>query len=599
MHCNETAIGVMVGLAWAASLCAAGNVLRESFEAPRESYPHHLGAEFPGTKATFSWAEEGHESRGALRIDYDFTEGGAYCVWVYTLDGLTGKETTLSFCAKVHHAMPVVVRLVDKTGQVHQHNCFVNGPGWERTQLALQGVAAGLHWGGANDGVVHHPLSQIHIGPGQIRREKGTLLIDEVALSSERREVVTVDFAVDAGPATARSSGFLHSVGPTLPAQDMLAPLKPRLFRLNSGGAGLEGTRGAGTYERLKKLGARVQVCISDSCGYGKDLHWPGDNGDWSWWDAVVDRILKVARDKRYSVEWDIWNEPDYEGFWKRDRERFFETWRRAYGRIRAFDPKCVIVGPSIANFNVKWLMAFLKYANANNVLPDIVAWHEMSWQRLDYKFIPAHVAFVRRFMAEQGIDARPIDINEMIGPSLQTSPGAAVWFFAGLEQAKVNGACHACWPDEKEGVNNGGNYSLDGILTHPDRRPRSTWWAYKGYAEVAGPLVGLTPSVSVNGVAGVDADATEVRVILGRHGGIKGELEARFFNLDKLPFLRRDGKVRIVAERIPDSGWQALENPLKTTDVEHSVREDGLTLTLHDFGPSDAYLVRLCAVPE
>lgn len=596
--CLVAIIGLMLCLC-PTLVCAEDGPLRESFVTPRESYPHHLGAEFPGTKAVLSWTEEGRESQGALRIEYDFTEGGAYCVWMFTPHGLTDQETTLSFYAKVHRAMPVVVRLIDKTGQVHQHNYFVNGPGWERIQLTLQGVTAGLHWGGANDGVVHHPLPEIHIGPENIRREKGTLLIDDVVVSPQRREVVTVDLALDAGPATGRASGFLHSVCATEPPAEMVRPLKPRLFRLNSGGAGLEGTAGAGTYEHLKALGARVQVCISDSYGYGKDLHWPGDNGDWSWWDAVVDRLLELARDKRYTVEWDIWNEPDYDGFWKRDRDRFFATWRRAYRRIRVFDPKCVIVGPSLANFNVKWLMAFLKYATANDVLPDIVAWHEMSWTRLGYKSIPAHVAFMRSFMAEQGIDARPIDINEMIGPSLQTSPGATVWFFAGLEQAKVNGACHACWPDEKEGVNNGGNYSLDGILTHPDRRPRSTWWAYKEYAEVNGRLVGLTPSVTINGVAGVDADAKEVRVLLGRHGGIKGEAEVRFVNLDKLPFLRRDGKVRIVAERIPDSGWKALESPLRVTGAEHPLRENELTLTLPDFGPSDAFLVTVCGIAE
>lgn len=400
-------------------------------------------------------------------------------------------------------------------------------------------------------------------------------------------ESVAVDFSADLGPATYRASGFLHGMAAKDPPQEMVEPLKPKLFRNQA-----EGPRGTfATYDRVKALGARSQLVVSDSY-WGRE--WPQTDEEWKRWEEIVEQLVGKAERLGYDIEWDIWNEPEDEYFWEVDQARFFETWRRTVLKIRELDPAAIIVGPSLAGYDAKYLDEFLAYAKANSVLPDILCWHEFSWERGGHREIPAHVAETRRLLAKHEIDLERICINEIIGDSLQLSPGAAVGFFASLERAEVDGACHACWGEREEGVSNCGNCSLDGILTHPDKQPRATWWAYKGYADITGRLLSVQSSATVDGVAGYDAGAREARAVLGRVADEGPAIAVRmsFTNMGQAPGLVRDGKTHVTAQRIPVSGWEALANPVPVFDADYEVRDAQVTVTLPDFGPDDAYLI-------
>ena len=81
-------------------------------------------------------------------------------------------------------------------------------------------------------------------------------------------ETVVVDFAVIKGPATHRASGFLHSISTEQPDDQVVRPLKPKLFRLHASVA-----LTPSLYRRLTDYGAAVQGVISDSYGY------PGPSG--------------------------------------------------------------------------------------------------------------------------------------------------------------------------------------------------------------------------------------------------------------------------------------------------------------------------------
>jgi hypothetical protein len=210
------------------------------------------------------------------------------------------------------------------------------------------------------------------------------------------------------------------------------------------------------------------------------------------------------------------------------------------------------------------------------------------------YKNLPAHVDAMRRFLADNGIKIERFCVNEWIGPKQQTMPGYAVRFFASGERAKIDGACHACWGDAEPNCSNCENMSLDGILTHPDKKPRSTWWAYKAYADVTGQLVKVTPGKYVDGVAGRDLKAKCARVVLGRDGGSVGDVRVRFDNMRAVGYLANNGKVHVKADRIPDSGWSALEKPVVELDRDVDVVDGSLSVTLPNFGPTDAYLVTL-----
>ena len=413
-------------------------------------------------------------------------------------------------------------------------------------------------------------------------------------LTATAAEVVTVDFASDAGPVNYRASGFLHAMTPTMPDLELIAPLKPKLFRNRA-----EGPGGAfAIYPRVNSLGARSQVVVSDSYW---DRKWPETESNWKRWEATVEDLVEEARRNRCTFEWDIWNEPDDEYFWEVDQARFLETWRRTALKIRELDPKAVIVGPSIAHFTSDYMEAFLVYAKANDVLPDILTWHELdseetpdSVETAGFNTIEPHAAEVRRLLAKHDIPIDRLCLNEIIGPGMHPRPGAAVRYFAALERANVDGACHATWREPE-----GGNYaSLSGILTREERKPRSTWWAYKAYADITGRLVSVTPGATVDGVAGHDPATGEARILLGRcaEGDRAISLRLRLTHLDAALRLPRDGAVHVTAERIPMSSWDALEKPLAVFDADQRSAGGALDLKLSDFGPNDAYIITLRA---
>ena len=403
-------------------------------------------------------------------------------------------------------------------------------------------------------------------------------------------ESVAVDFSVDLGPATYRASGFLHGMTPTAPELDLVAPLKPKLFRNRA-----EGSGGAfAIYARVNSLGGRSQVVVSDSYW---DRKWPETDSNWKRWEATVEDLVEEARRNGCTFEWDIWNEPDDEYFWEVDQARFFETWRRTVLKIRELDPKAVIVGPSIAHFTGDYMKAFLVYAKANNVLPDIITWHELDSEETPesvaaagFNTIEPHAAEVRRLLAKHKVPIDRLCLNEIIGPGMHTRPGAAVRYFAALERAQVDGACHATWREPE-----GGNWpSLSGILTREEKKPRSTWWAYKGYADITGRLVSVQSSATVDGVAGHDAAAREARAVLGRVAaeGPAIAVQMSFTNMARAPGLVRDGKTHVTAQRIPMSGWEALASPVPVFDADYEVWDAQVTVTLPEFGPDDAYLI-------
>lgn len=403
-------------------------------------------------------------------------------------------------------------------------------------------------------------------------------------------ETVAVDFAVIKGPATHRASGFLHSISAEQPDDQLVRQLKPRLFRLHATEA-LTPT----LYRRLTGYGADVQSVMSDSYGYpGPSGIWPGDGGDWTRWENLVEGMVREADSKGLQLQWDIWNEPDSHNFWNRNGEQFFETWKRAVRTIRRVNPKAIIVGPSLSNGPCHYLYGFLLSAHAESVLPDIISWHDMDPDH------PNNVVNVRKFLAKHGIPDRPISINEFKYSGGTHQPGLIVWWLNHIEEEAPESAAYACWPD-LEGYSNCEADTLDGLLTR-DGLPRAAWFAHKGYAEITGQLVNVEISGSrMAGVAGVDSDMQTGRLILGRresvHSLSEKSVEVVFRNLDRVSSSLKDGEVFVRAERIPDSG--ALDSPQVTISALYKVINNEVRIRLPDFGAFEAYTVVLGRTAE
>lgn len=433
-----------------------------------------------------------------------------------------------------------------------------------------------------------------------------------IALASSRalaEEIVTVDFSQAGGQVDHRFSGFLHGMSVDGPGPELFEVLNPYVMRGSRFHKDL-----LGNYQRLSDAGAVMQYVVSDSHGYIWTTDpWPGDGGDWSLWEAVVDAEIADAKARGVTGgQWDIWNEADIAEFWQpagvAGRDQFFETWRRTYEKIRAELPDVEIVGPSLAaqpsaggpgaGGHVINYASFFDYAIANNVMPDVVAVHVF-----DAGVLVDHVGEIRDLLTARGITDARIGVNEIIYHNEQFRPGAIPHYFAALKEADADHAVHAVWADVV-GFNSS-NDSLSGLLTHDTKEPRSTWWVYRQYADMAGQWADFDASTSVDGLAAIDATGKTVTVLLGRDFGDAGVVvgpaapanpEDVRLNLTGLGAVTEAGAERrslLVVSHIPDSGTNALAAPGRRPVVLEA-GATGASILLPDFGATDAYSLTL-----
>lgn len=161
---------------------------------------------------------------------------------------------------------------------------------------------------------------------------------------------------------------------------------------------------------------------------------------------------------------------------------------------IRSVNPNATIVGPSTA---VYWdhgsvdLEQFLAYANANNVLPDIISWHSTDHN------LNSELSKVKQFAAANDFDASRISINEYSAPQEAYRPGAVPFYLDAIESNGVESSARTCWDTCYD-------TSLDGLVTSSGE-PRSIWWLYQRYGRMSGSTVMTVSGASLDAVASQD----------------------------------------------------------------------------------------------
>jgi hypothetical protein len=97
---------------------------------------------------------------GAVAITYRFDKGWKFlCFGPSASKALDGRPSAIGMWVKSDGSGNLVrLRVVDATGQTFQPSAGkLVDPGWGYREFVIAGPDAG-HWGGANDGVPHHPL---------------------------------------------------------------------------------------------------------------------------------------------------------------------------------------------------------------------------------------------------------------------------------------------------------------------------------------------------------------------------------------------------------------------------------------------------------
>ncbi|MEU9836754.1 RICIN domain-containing protein [Streptosporangium sp. NPDC048047] len=412
-------------------------------------------------------------------------------------------------------------------------------------------------------------------------------------------ESISVNFSSAGGSPTHRASGWIYGMteNGANPPDSYFTDVKFRYMR--AGGAQLDGPGGwvSGKYDRrwnatraqllrTRSLGGEFVLLVHDL--WGADGYpisrFPGDNGDWSDYDAFLTRLVNDVRATGAPVQWDLWNEPNITLFWNRPVSQYLEMWKRAYQRIRAAFPSHLIVGPSCACVpsNGGFWTQYLDYVKANNVVPDVFSWHSLPGDPV------ANVATADSTLGSRGIPhPRPYQINEY-GASNEQNPGDGAWYISRLERAGADGL-RANWAG-------GGNLHNDlaNLLTRDSSgqyRPKGEWWVYRFYGSQTGQIASVTPS------SGYDAFATkasgEARILVGG-GRTTGNLAVGLQRLDTVEGLVQNNQVRVVTERIPYNGGGAVAGPVTVQNTVVTLSGNGTTVNLPNNAVDDAFTVTL-----
>ena len=338
-------------------------------------------------------------------------------------------------------------------------------------------------------------------------------------------------------------------------------------------------------------MGGRFIILVHDL--YGADGtaidRWPGDEGDFSDFERFLDRLIEDAGMAGLTPQWDLWNEPDLELFWARSSEQFREAWRLAYRKVRARFPDATIVGPSTAgepSETDEWWNAYLDFVAANDVVPDVMSWHEIGGRAHGQDPVASRSA-VERMLAARGLRVRGYQVNEYAEAS-QQNPGQSAWFVARLERARVDGL-RANW-----GMGSELHDNLAGLLAHgPDGyAPLGDWFTYHSYTGQRGVVVASESD------GALDVFATRLpyhrraaRLLLGNHGGVTGPVAVVVDGLQAAGLQ----DPHILVERIPYCDGRPIKGPVVIRDPQVDLNVPATAAIVLDYADArDAFAITL-----
>ena len=276
---------------------------------------------------------------------------------------------------------------------------------------------------------------------------------------------VTVNLASLGAAPNRAGAGFLYGLSQdgSAPSDALMQPLRPTLFR--GGGARIAGHGwlgdgyAAGNGYRVRVNSAISQARRVTAAPYNAAYHllvsdvwgadteqpdstvYPCDNGDCTNWQTFLRQVVNDVRSSGVKVGYDIWNEPDGTGFWKRgvNSAQYFQMWDTAVRTIRSIDPGASIVGPSYSGYNSTWLTQFVTHARDNGTLPTVLNWHFGNDPAAD-------AADATRIQQNAGVGPLPMTINEYLF-SDQQNPADLAWYLGRLSVSGVTAAAAPASP--------------------------------------------------------------------------------------------------------------------------------------------------------
>jgi hypothetical protein len=405
------------------------------------------------------------------------------------------------------------------------------------------------------------------------------------------KDSVTLDMAVAEGAPNYLASGFIYGISQDglQPPTPLLTDIKVKGFRAGrgSGGCGEANWKAhwkviKGYYSKAKEMGVPMLILVSDDYQY--DCPLPGEGGDWTTFTTFMGQLIDSVKANGMTgsdVRWELWNEADYNVFWKGTQAQWLDTWKHAYQQVRAALPSAVIEGPSLSSgAGGSWMNAFLDYAKTNNVIPDYISWH-IAGGGGD----PANdAATIARALSTRGITGvKGFDLNEY-GSQTEQNPGHSAWFLARFDRVGIQGM-RSNWSTAP------GFFANMGNLVTTNWQPNSQYWIYKRYADQTGLRIKTTAGKQVDAVGYQDMAAAKSIIVVGNRGGSTGAVNVVIKNVPS--WLQVGGAAKVLLEKMP-TGTGASSGPTVVSNASATVTCNTLIVTLDWAVATDGYALTL-----
>jgi xylan 1,4-beta-xylosidase len=253
-------------------------------------------------------------------------------------------------------------------------------------------------------------------------------------------------------------------------------------------------------------------------------------------WAALVDAFVRHLI-QRYGAEevrswpFEVWNEPNLEGFWeKADQKAYFDLYVATARVIKAIDPALRVGGPSTAG--AAWVPEFLAHAKANGAAVDFITTHSYGvdegfldeYGKSDRKLSPnpdSIIGDVRRNRQEieaSAFPGLPLYITEWstsYNPrdKVHDSYISASWILTKLRATRGYAQAMSYWTYsdlfEEPGPPDRAFHGGFGLMTRDGVR-KPAWFAYKYLNALRGKEI---PSADAAVLAAIDGRKTQVLV--------------------------------------------------------------------------------------
>ncbi|SPF03461.1 CBM35 domain-containing protein [Streptomyces sp. MA5143a] len=404
---------------------------------------------------------------------------------------------------------------------------------------------------------------------------------------------LTVDLSASEGPVMRGANGALYGLSDDgVPSDAALAPLKITSISQKPEGGAQHPNGDALTVSKsfFRNGGGEINVMMQDI--YAK---WPYEDLGIDDYLPKVDRIAEeIAADPNSDrFVYVPFNEPDQiwykldvadQAQYEKNRDRFFRDWKTVYQRIRAVDPGARIAGPNEASYHTRLLKDFLAFAQREDVLPQIMTWHELGSGSL--RDFQGHYDDYRSLERQLGIAPLKINIDEYANRRDLSVPGQLVQWVSMFERNKVY-ANQAYWDAA-------GN--MDGNVVRSNI-PNGGWWFFRWYAGLTGDTVKVTPPRAntidtLQGLASLDTSRRQAQVLLG---GSAGDTDVVVREVPRSLF------GRTVTATVAEAAWSGYEGQHATPRVlartKVRVADDG-TVTVPLRGPHRMSAYRIVLTP-